>query len=336
MNYYKYTLKDVIRSKKYSDSIKKLFTQLLLAIHTIHSNGFIHRDLKPNNILVDTDMNLVVCDFGLSIMDFFNYDNKEACSIWYRPPEVVMHKRHTNKIDIWALGCIYAEMLMKEPLFPARDGEQLTMMINDKSSYTCLDNVDKVSKADRDIILQMLNPNPECRPNINNIMQHFNVNSDDNIKFIHPLLNKISYIDVKNDANKRMEIINKIIKFHIKHFITDCATFLTIKCFDICLLKQIKYSYLDVMLICSCICIKFIYGILIDNNAYEAFFETKLNIEIEIEIYKLLNYNLNFSTFYNFMDINMRNNIMFITQAYKKLAENIEYNDDAKLLAQLL
>lgn len=94
---------------------------MLLAINHCHQNRVIHRDLKPQNILVDTKtLTLQVADFGLARafgLPLKTYTH-EVITLWYRAPEILLGQRqYSTPVDIWSLGCIFAEMAQKKPLF---------------------------------------------------------------------------------------------------------------------------------------------------------------------------------------------------------------------------
>jgi len=91
----------------------------------VHSALVIHRDLKPRNLLVNSQCDLKICDFGLARVRFsedtFNTCpmTEYVCTRWYRAPEVLCSwMRYTSAIDVWSIGCIFAEMLLRKPLFP--------------------------------------------------------------------------------------------------------------------------------------------------------------------------------------------------------------------------
>lgn len=101
--------------------IKRLLVQILRAIHYCHANRIIHRDLKPQNLLLDSNSNIKIADFGLSRafqMPIRPYTNSVQ-TLWYRAPEILLGlKVYTTAIDIWSIGCIFAEMVTGVPLFP--------------------------------------------------------------------------------------------------------------------------------------------------------------------------------------------------------------------------
>ncbi|XP_025098244.1 cyclin-dependent kinase 8-like isoform X5 [Pomacea canaliculata] len=110
--------------------VKSLLYQILDGIHYLHANWVLHRDLKPANILVmgeGPDRGRVkIADMGFARL--FNSPLKPLADLdpvvvtfWYRAPELLLGARHyTKAIDIWAIGCIFAELLTSEPIFHCR------------------------------------------------------------------------------------------------------------------------------------------------------------------------------------------------------------------------
>jgi len=104
------------------------FRQILQGVDCCHRSGYIHRDLKPQNILVDVKTGtLKVSDFGLARrclpLDIRTGPfTKLVITLWYRPPELMLFERHQSRyghsVDMWSLGCILAEMCTATPLFP--------------------------------------------------------------------------------------------------------------------------------------------------------------------------------------------------------------------------
>jgi cyclin-dependent kinase 2 len=97
--------------------------QILLAVNHAHMHCVMHRDLKPQNILVDASHTAVkVADFGLarSFLPPFKAYTDKVVTLWYRAPELLMGvNSYSTAIDMWSVGCILAEMLNREPLFRA-------------------------------------------------------------------------------------------------------------------------------------------------------------------------------------------------------------------------
>lgn len=80
-----------------------------------------HRDLKPQNVLINADtLEIKLCDYGSAKVIEADQDNLAyICSRYYRAPELLFgHTRYTTAIDTWSLGCILMELLTGEPVFP--------------------------------------------------------------------------------------------------------------------------------------------------------------------------------------------------------------------------
>jgi serine/threonine protein kinase len=112
----------------------KLYSyQLLRAVAHIHSVGICHRDIKPQNLLVDSVRHsLKICDFGSAKRLVRGEPNVSyICSRYYRAPELIFGATdYTPAIDMWSSGCVVAEMLIGQPLFPGESGvDQLVEII---------------------------------------------------------------------------------------------------------------------------------------------------------------------------------------------------------------
>lgn len=99
---------------------KEFCFQLLIGINYCHQKGIMHRDLKPQNLLIDSGKKLKIADFGLS-RNFSIPIGKfthEVVTLWYRSPEILLGaKCYSTPIDLWSIGCILAEMLTGLPFF---------------------------------------------------------------------------------------------------------------------------------------------------------------------------------------------------------------------------
>ncbi|KAI9019129.1 kinase-like domain-containing protein, partial [Hyaloraphidium curvatum] len=123
-------LHQIIRSEQpLTDSHFQYFIyQVCRGLKYIHSANVLHRDLKPGNLLVNADCELKICDFGLA-RGFSEQPEANAgfmteyvATRWYRAPEIMLSFRcYTKAIDMWSVGCIFAELLGGKPLFKGRD-----------------------------------------------------------------------------------------------------------------------------------------------------------------------------------------------------------------------
>ncbi|XP_052620323.1 cyclin-dependent kinase C-2 [Lactuca sativa] len=111
--------------------IKCYMRQLLTGLHYCHVNQVLHRDIKGSNLLIDNEGNLKLADFGLA-RSFSNDHNgnltNRVITLWYRPPELLLGTtKYGPAVDMWSVGCIFAELLHGKPIFPGKDEpEQLS------------------------------------------------------------------------------------------------------------------------------------------------------------------------------------------------------------------
>jgi len=118
--------------KKYMDSVnatggmsvqmvKSYLYQMIRGVSFCHSHRVLHRDLKPQNLLIDRSGGLKLADFGLARafgIPVRTYTH-EVVTLWYRAPEILLGSKHySTPVDMWSIGCIFAEMVSRKPLFP--------------------------------------------------------------------------------------------------------------------------------------------------------------------------------------------------------------------------
>merc|ERR1719383_1333264 len=101
--------------------VKSYLRQLLEGIAYCHKHRVLHRDLKPQNLLIDSTGGIKLADFGLARafgLPVRTYTH-EVVTLWYRAPEILLgSKFYSTSVDTWSIGCIFAEMLSRRPLFP--------------------------------------------------------------------------------------------------------------------------------------------------------------------------------------------------------------------------
>ena len=126
--YMEINLHAVIRANILEEVHKKyILYQSLKAIKYMHTGDLLHRDMKPSNVLLNSDCHVKLCDFGLARSVADHDDDKKDAPIltdyvatrWYRAPEILLGStRYTKGVDMWSIGCILGELLGGVPMFP--------------------------------------------------------------------------------------------------------------------------------------------------------------------------------------------------------------------------
>ncbi|XP_020592861.1 mitogen-activated protein kinase 10-like [Phalaenopsis equestris] len=125
--------------------------QLLRALKYIHAANVYHRDLKPKNILANANCKLKICDFGLARVAFNDapttiFWTDYVATRWYRAPELCgsFFSKYTPGIDIWSIGCIFAEVLTGKPLFPGKNVVHQLDLMTDLLGTPSMDVISQV------------------------------------------------------------------------------------------------------------------------------------------------------------------------------------------------
>ena len=185
------------------EKIRNIIYQITCALNYLHSFNIMHCDLKPENILMITNNNLVkLADFGTAIEIPKYKDNSLSnyiCTRWYRAPECILKSQNYNeKIDIWALGCIMAELYTLNPIFPGineldqlnkifsiigtpylnewPEGYALMQKLNILMPYYMKGNLKQIVFNASDVAINFLEYifqiNPEKRPSAAHLLRH--------------------------------------------------------------------------------------------------------------------------------------------------------------------
>ncbi|OMJ66207.1 hypothetical protein SteCoe_37039 [Stentor coeruleus] len=133
-------LSSIIKSPQpLSDEHVQFFLyQILRGLKFMHSAAILHRDLKPRNLLVNANCDLKICDFGLArpVIGDMKVNTSQmtdyVATRWYRAPELLLtYKTYTSAMDVWSVGCIFGELLLRKPLLPGTDAnQQLEIIFN--------------------------------------------------------------------------------------------------------------------------------------------------------------------------------------------------------------
>lgn len=162
----------ILQRGRMSESVaRNYFHQLISAIRFCHENGVTHRDIKPQNLLLDQNGNLKVSDFGLSALPEHLKDGllHTACGTpAYTAPEILLRKGYDGaKADAWSCGVILYVFLVGSMPYEDSNIPNMFRAIH-RRAY---DMPDSVSKPARNIIYRLLDPNPSTRLSIEELMK---------------------------------------------------------------------------------------------------------------------------------------------------------------------
>eukprot|EP01040_Poterioochromonas_malhamensis_P002350 gene2350-2497_t len=136
LEYCPFDLENVIKAPSiilHTNHIKSYMKMILNGMEYLHHNFILHRDLKPANLLIGRDGQIKIADFGLA-RNHSSPENmtSEVVTRWYRPPELLFGATfYSSGVDMWSVGCIFAEIVLRIALFPGNsDIEQLGKIFN--------------------------------------------------------------------------------------------------------------------------------------------------------------------------------------------------------------
>ena len=153
------------RQRLSDEHIQYFMYQTVCALKFMHSAKVIHRDIKPSNILLNADCKLRLCDFGFarSSLDKDATMTEYVVTRWYRAPEIMLAShRYTAAVDMWSLGCVFAELVGARPLFPGEDYVDQLRLI---TSALGTPSEDDMSFITSDLALNFMRKQP-CKPGV--------------------------------------------------------------------------------------------------------------------------------------------------------------------------
>ncbi|CAD8102305.1 unnamed protein product [Paramecium primaurelia] len=169
MEYVPETLSKMIRQirkqKQTIPSIQlKLYSyQMLRALLYLQAIGICHRDIKPQNILINLETNVLkICDFGSAKRLVVGEPNiAYICSRYYRAPELIFGATdYTTQIDMWSIGCVIVEMIILEPIFPGESAQDQLLQIIKILGTPTPDIIKQMNPAKAEVKLPMIKGNP--------------------------------------------------------------------------------------------------------------------------------------------------------------------------------
>ena len=180
-------------------NVKQIFSSIISGLKNIHDTKIIHRDLKPENILINGSdpKSIRICDFGLSTQVTVETElDTGVTTCYYRAPELIFKRpEYKYEIDIWSLGCIFAEMIVPEPIFYVKKENHLLKKITKTIKPTltiqsnevvyheymslCSNHKTQIPNGYKivgehglDLLTRMLEINPKERITLEEIMNH--------------------------------------------------------------------------------------------------------------------------------------------------------------------
>eukprot|EP01120_Amphizonella_sp_Union-15-10_P015631 TRINITY_DN8079_c0_g1_i1.p1 TRINITY_DN8079_c0_g1~~TRINITY_DN8079_c0_g1_i1.p1 ORF type:complete len:377 (-),score=44.90 TRINITY_DN8079_c0_g1_i1:105-1235(-) len=154
---------------KITNQHNQLFTyQILRGLKYLHSASVLHRDLKPKNILVNSNGELRIGDLGMgrgeSGPSLRMTLLEEVATPYYRAPEGILSKTdsYDRSVDVWACGCTLAELILKRPIFPGKSSPELISLIIDTIGSPTQDELEKIPDSRYKEFLKSLPRKPKC------------------------------------------------------------------------------------------------------------------------------------------------------------------------------
>ena len=197
----------LIKKDIFTEDEAKFYTaELILAIESIHELDCIHRDIKPDNILIDKNGHIKLSDFGLAKVsdklfenninndlknekDIEKHQKNYSCvgTAYYVAPEVLNKKGYGKEIDWWSVGVIFYEMLVGYAPFCSKETSEVCHKVLNWKKYLKIPHKIKISNEARDLIMKM----------VNNANERLGINGADEIKK-HPFFENINWENIRN------------------------------------------------------------------------------------------------------------------------------------------
>jgi calcium-dependent protein kinase len=194
----------IVKNKILSENLVKLILkQILDGLNYLHQKGIIHRNVKPENILISgkdftelSDIQIKLSDYGFSEMltKRKQAGGKVAGPPFYTSPEVIEGK-YNHKCDIWSVGVIAYTMLCGSPPYDGNEYEVLYKILHDDFEFS-----GSHSEMAKDFITGMMTKNPTCRPDVKDAMDHQFLVVDENA-------------DTQTETETGVDILSKMSKF---------------------------------------------------------------------------------------------------------------------------
>ncbi len=189
-------ISNLLKSIDYNEKIKMIY-QISHALHIIHKSGYIHRDLKLENVLLDSKTNTVkITDLGLAI-EYEKILPRETPvgTFLYIAPEVLQGKKYDHRADVYSLGILIYYMLTGSPPVESNDPTEILKWHLSRKRL----NVEHLAPELQDLLKSMLDPEPSRRPkSVADVMNVF--------KTLNPNLHEIKNFKVRKPFGKDEEI----------------------------------------------------------------------------------------------------------------------------------
>ena len=170
------------------DHCQYFLYQVLRGLKYLHSAKVLHRDLKPGNLLVNSNCDLKICDFGLARLEEEDSAGTMTAYVvtrWYRAPELLYLKQYSEAIDIWSAGCIFAEILGRKAFLQGKNyQDQLNVIFQVVGPPTEQDLEVVPNPEVRDYIRKMIKPGHKQVP----LRERFPKASDKALDLLHKML----------------------------------------------------------------------------------------------------------------------------------------------------